>query len=149
MRTGKLAHVCRLGGGTGCRAGGGWGWILKSVIAKGIQGTTPHKGSVYHSLALSHMHALALIQLRSLALHHVLTHDPYRGCRSMYRVCLEMKSSTGWPCSTGVMLSHQILLPPTGWAGVGPCGGLNFEQPRIAYKDAQTGVQGPRYRYVI
>ena len=59
----------------------------------------------------------------------------------MYRVCLEMKSSTGWPCSTGVMLSHQILLPPTGWAGgcgvrvgsvVGPCGGLNITQAHIA-----------------
>ena len=74
MRTGKLAHVCRLGGGTGCKAGGGWGWILKSVIAKGIQGTTPHKGSVYHSLALSHMHALALIQLKEAWLCIMFSH---------------------------------------------------------------------------
>ena len=39
------------------------------------------------------------------------------------------------------MLSHRILLPPTGWAGgcgvrcgsvVGPCGGLNITQAHIA-----------------
>ena len=39
------------------------------------------------------------------------------------------------------MLSHQILLPLTGWAGgcgvrvgsvVGPCGGLNITQAHIA-----------------